>query len=217
MNRFVSFFVSTCFCFEYGSGRFGASLGCVGPRNGVVERVCRINVPTVVVRTLVSVLACDVGIVFMEISASTIATCNVCCGVRRFMFFTTFNVGGTVVPVVTFGCNGRSGGQMGSDVGCKLVCAMSVLYTKVVVLRVFTGRVLKVFSLARSAASLTVLTVEVVAPKFVFINTGVTCRKVFRTLNGNIRSLVLSLMQLVIIPLPLTCVFSYFSFTSSVV
>lgn len=169
ITAIIKRYMTTIITFIYGRGfgrRVDLDFGNCDPSFGVVKAVCTVNVPSVVVRSVNSMVACTVGEVLVNFSSATTTIFNICFGLRDFFFVPMFKLGGKVAPVVTFGCNTRGEGHVIGAVGIDLVATFYLLFINFTYFRFVPRILLKVFDTSSSVLRVNIPTLEVVNIRF---------------------------------------------------
>lgn len=81
----------------------------------------------------------------------------------------------------------------------------------------FAKQILGIFSLTESTTELAMLAIRIITPGFIFVGANIAYQGIFQALGNGVHSLILSLVRLIVVPLPLAYIFSCFDFASSII
>lgn len=152
-----------------------------------------------------------INIIFGGVSTAAVTAYGIFYKIQQFIFFAGFGLRDAITPIVSFNYG------MGNHKRVKQSIKFGILYISIIMLagtlllELFAGQLISVFSLSEGTANLCVLAIHVISVGFVFAGANIAIQGVFQGVGNGIGSLVISLLRLFVIVLPLAWLFSTFS------
>ena len=122
-----------------------------------------------------------------------------------------------MIPIIAFNYGKQDKKRVNDSIKYGLIYTVSILCAGIIILQIFAKQILGIFSLTESTTELAMLAIRIITPEFIFVGANIAYQGIFQALGNGVHSLILSLVRLIVVPLPLAYIFSCFDFASSII
>lgn len=136
---------------------------------------------------------------------------------QQFVFFAAFGMNNAMIPIIAFNYGMQDKKRVNEGIRYGLIYTVSIMCVGIVILQLFAAPILGIFSLSKSTTELAMLAIRIITPGFIFVGANIAYQGIFQALGNGVHSLILSLVRLIVVPLPLAFVISCFDFASSII
>ncbi|MDR3278471.1 MAG: MATE family efflux transporter [Oscillospiraceae bacterium] len=172
------------------------------PRRAVIAEIYKIGVPAIIMQALMSIMTYGVNIIFGRVSDAVVTAYGVYYKIQQFVFFAAFGMNNALIPIVSFNFG------MGDKARVRAGVRYGLLYTLIIMalgaagLQLFARPLVGVFSLASETAALCVTAIRVITAGYLFAGANIAFQGIFQAFGCGVRSLIVSLLRLIIVALP---------------
>lgn len=174
----------------------------------VVKQIYVIGVPAIIMQALMSFMTYGVNIILGSVSVAAVTAYGIYYKIQQFICFAAFGLRDAITPIVSF--NYGMGNQKRVNAGIKygIIFIEIVMIAGVVGLQAFANPLVGAFGLSEETASICIYATRIISTGFLFMGANIAIQGVFQALGCGISSLVVSVLRLLIVPLPVALVFS---------
>ena len=122
-----------------------------------------------------------------------------------------------MIPIIAFNYGKQDKKRVNDSIKYGLIYTVSILCAGIIILQIFAKQILGIFSLTESTTELAKLAIRIITPGFIFVGANIAYQGIFQALGNGVHSLILSLVRLIVVPLPIAYIFSCFDFASSII
>lgn len=201
IGQFVSLFIAMAF--HYGKNKeVPSGLRYLKLNKKIVKRIYRVGVPAIIMQALMSFMTYGVNIIFGAVSTAAVTAYGIFYKIQQFILFAAFGIRDAITPLTAYNRG------MGSQKRVKQTVFFGALYTCIImlagtiVLELFGRPLAEIFGLSSHTEDLCVRAMKIIAVSFVPAGISVSMQGVFQGTDKGIDSLIVSLLRLLVIPLP---------------
>ena len=131
--------------------------------------------------------------------------------IQQFVFFGAFGMNNAMLPIIAFNYGMRSKKRINQGIRYGMIYTLIIMLLGAILLQVFANQILGIFSLSDKTRELAVLAIRIITLGYLFVGANVAYQGIFQALGCGVSSLVLSLIRLIVVPLPLAAIFTCFA------
>ena len=180
------------------------------PVASVIAAIYKVGAPAIVMQALMSVMAYGVNIIFGLVSTAAVTAFGIYYKIQQFVFFAAFGLNNAMIPIIAFnyGMGSRKRVKEGIRYGIGYTAALMLL--GMLILQLFAKPVCGIFSLSGETQALCIWAIRAVTPGYVLAGVNIAYQGIFQALGCGVRSLIVSLVRLIVVTLPLAWLFTAF-------
>ena len=173
------------------------------PDKKIIGKIYVIGLPAIIMQALMSFMTYGVNIIFGEVSIAAVTAYGIFYKIQQFICFAAFGLRDAITPIVSF--NYGMGDKQRVKAGIKygIIYVTVIMVVGVIALQIFAAPLVGVFGLSDETARLCVLAIRIVTLGFFFMGANIAIQGVFQALECGISSLAVSILRLLVVPLPL--------------
>lgn len=194
-----------------------ASLKYVIPKKRIIGEIYRVGIPAIIMQALMSFMTYGVNIIFGAVSDSAVTAYGIYYKIQQFVFFAAFGMNNAIIPIVGFNYGKRDRKRIDDGIKYGMIYTLIIMFVGAVILEAFATPIMGVFNVTPETARLCVLAVRIICLGYLFVGANVAYQGIFQALSCGVRSLILSLLRLIVIALPLAWVLTKFSNASDII
>lgn len=174
----------------------------------IVKEIYSIGVPAIIMQALMSFMTYGINIIFGMVSVALVTSYGIFYKIQQFMLFAGFGLRDAITPIVSFnfGMGDKKRVKQGIKIG--IIYVTILMFMGTVGLQIFAVPLINVFGLSKATADLTVLAIRIVSLSFILIGISTAIQGVFQALGCGISTMIISLLRLLIVPMPLAYLFT---------
>lgn len=217
IGQFISFFIDAYFYFRCNSKHFNTSLKYMKPEGRIIRQIYQVGIPAIIMQALMSILTYSINVIFVRVSTDAVTAYGIYYKIQQFVFFAAFGMNNAMIPIIAFNYGKQDKKRVNDSIKYGLIYTVSILCAGIIILQIFAKQILGIFSLTESTTDLAMLAIRIITPGFIFVGANIAYQGIFQALGNGVHSLILSLVRLIVVPLPLAYIFSCFDFASSII
>ncbi len=198
------------FIFHVGCNRrdINTGLAYLRPKPRLIKGIYAIGVPAIVMQALMSVMCFGVNIIFGTVSTEAVTAYGVYYKIQQFVFFAAFGMNNAMIPIISF--NYGKGDRRRIDQGIRygMIDTLVIMGIGLLALQLFAQPLIGIFALSAETQALCLRAIRIITPGYLFVGANIAYQGIFQALGCGIRSLILSLVRLIVVALPLAWVFA---------
>lgn len=193
------------------------SLIFLKPRARTIWGIYQIGFSAIVMQALMSFMTYGVNIIFGTISQQIVTAYGIFYKIQQFVFFAGFGLRDAITPLTAYNYGARLKNRIMKCIHWGLIDTITVMIIGMLILQIFAHPLAQIFGLTQVTESLCVSAIHMISTGFAFAGVNIALQGVFQGLESGNASLVVSLLRLIIIPLPLAWLFSRSSLPTTAV
>lgn len=210
IGQFVSFALDAIFHYVCNSKDFSANIKYVKPQLNIIGQIYRVGVPAILMQALMSFLTYGVNVIFANVSTEAVTAYGIYYKIQQFVFFAAFGMNNAMIPIIAFNYGMKSKKRINQGIKYGMIYTLIIMFLGAILLQVFANQILGIFSLSDKTRELAILAIRIITLGYIFVGANIAYQGIFQALGCGVSSLVLSLIRLIVVPLPLAAVFTCF-------
>ena len=210
IGQFVSFALDAIFHYVCNLKDFSANIKYVKPQLNIIGQIYRVGVPAILMQALMSFLTYGVNVIFANVSTEAVTAYGIYYKIQQFVFFAAFGMNNAMIPIIAFNYGMKSKKRINQGIKYGMIYTLIIMFLGAILLQVFANQILGIFSLSDKTRELAILAIRIITLGYIFVGANIAYQGIFQALGCGVSSLVLSLIRLIVVPLPLAAVFTCF-------
>lgn len=178
------------------------------PDKGIIADIYKVGVPAVIMQALMSFMTYGVNIIFGRVSGAAVTAYGIYYKIQQFVFFAAFGLNNALIPIVAFNYGMQDKRRVKSGIKYGLLYTLGIMFVGALGLQIFAENAAGIFSLSAQTQALCVKAIRIVTWGYLFVGANVALQGIFQAFGNGVRSLILSMVRLVIVALPLAYYFT---------
>lgn len=187
------------------------------PHKQTITGIYRVGIPAIIMQSLMSVMSYGINIIYGMVSETAVTAFGIYYKIQQFVFFAAFGINNAMIPIIAFNYGKQDKKRVKDGIKYGIIYTLILMLIGTVYLELFANPLAKVFSLNEDSIKMTVLALQIVPLGYLFAGANIAFQGVFQALGYGIKSLVLSLVRLIIVTLPIAWIFTLFSNASMMI
>lgn len=180
------------------------------PESGAIRDIYRIGIPAIIMQSLMSIMSYGTNIIYGMVSSSAVTAFGVYYKVQQFVFFAAFGINNAMIPVISYNFGKQDKERINAGIFYGTLYTVILMAIGMALLQIFAGSIVTIFGLVGETRSLCITAMHIVTLGYIFAGINIAYQGVYQALGNGVRSLIVSLIRLIIIPLPLAFWFTHF-------
>lgn len=177
-------------------------------KKSVVGEIYSVGFSAIIMQALMSFMTYGINIIFGKVSAGAVTAYGIYYKIQQFIFFAGFGIRDAITPVVAFNYGMGSKKRVKEGIKYGTLYTMVIMLIGILLLQIFAHPLAQAFGLTSETENLCVLAMRICSAGFLFAGINIAFQGVFQALEAGNSSLIVSLLRLLVIPLPLAYVFT---------
>lgn len=207
IGQFVSLFVIAYVNF-FRNRELDSGLKYLRPRKDTLKSIFHIGVPAIIMQILTPVMSYGLNLILGTISSYAVTAYGVYYKLQYFMFMAIFGMNNASIAAVAYNLGAKSKSRIYQIIKFAVIDAVVIMAAGILVLQLFAGPIVGIFSVAESSANMAVWALHVITWAFVFSGINIILQGVCQALGNGVYALAVALLRQLVIVLPLAYVFS---------
>lgn len=178
------------------------------PHRYCIRGIYSIGISAIIMQALMSFMTYGVNIIFGRVSQQAVTAYGIFYKIQQFIFFAGFGIRDAITPIVSYNYGMGSQKRVREGIKYGVLDTIVIMIIGTVLLQVFAHPLAMIFGLTQQTEDLCVLAMRVVSIGFIFAGVNISLQGVFQALQAGNSSLIVSLLRLLVVPLPLAYLFT---------
>lgn len=189
----------------------------VRPDGAILGRIYTVGAPAIVMQALTSVMTYGMNLILGGVSAAAVTAYGVYYKLQNFIFMPAFGLNNASVPIISYNFGARRTDRIRSAIRSGLGIVSAIMLLGIVLLRCLAEPIVGCFAVSDQSAGLCVTALGIITWGFLFAGANIILQGVCQALGNGIYSLCISLIRMILVPLPLAALLSGLTDAASVV
>ena len=197
--------------FHHGKNReIASSPRYLLPTGNIIAAIYRVGFPAILMQALMSFMVYGVNVLFYaRIGADAVTAYGTYYKIQQFVFFAAFGLNNALIPIVAFNFGMQDNRRIKDGIKYGVLFTVGIMLVGTALLEIAATPLSNLFGISEQAKSLTRSALRIISVGYVFAGINIAFQGVYQALGYGVRSLVLSLLRLILIPLPLALSFTF--------
>ena len=181
------------------------------PNKKTIIGIYRVGIPAIIMQSLMSVMSYGINIIYGLVSETAVTAFGIYYKIQQFVFFAAFGINNAMIPIIAFNYGKQDKKRVKDGIKYGIIYTLVLMAIGLLFLEIFADPLAKVFSLNQDSTKMTVLALQIVPLGYLFAGANIAFQGIYQALGFGIKSLILSLVRLIIVTLPVAWIFTLFS------
>ncbi len=178
----------------------------IRPQLDIIREIYQVGLPAIMMQGLMSVMTYGINIIFLRISPSAVTAYGIYFKIQQFVFFSIFGLNNAIIAITAYNYGRADRRRVLESIKYGLLYATIIMILGASFLQIFASRIIAIFHLSRETSQLAILAIRIVSLSYPLAGGNIIFQGVFQGLAQGGKSLLISLVRLVLLPLPLSLV-----------
>ncbi|QNM06337.1 MATE family efflux transporter [Qiania dongpingensis] len=178
------------------------------PRKKIITEVYTIGIPAIIMQAMMSFMTYGVNIIFGAVSTAAVTAYGIYYKIQQFVFFAAFGMNNAMIPIIGFNYGKRDEKRIHEGIRYGMVYTLIIMLVGAILLQLFAGQLIGIFSLSDETRALCIRAARIITLGYLFAGANIAYQGVFQALGNGVRSLLVSMVRLIIVALPLAWIFT---------
>ncbi|MDR3325431.1 MAG: MATE family efflux transporter [Spirochaetaceae bacterium] len=185
-----------------------ASLRNLKPDKTIIKEIYAIGIPAILMQALMAFMNYGVNIMLSRLSDVVVTAYGVYYKIQQFVYFAAFGMNNALIPIVAYNYGMKDKKRTNDAIAYGLLYSVAIMTAGAIALQAFAHPIVNIFDLSGPTAGYSVLAIRIVTLGYLFAAANITFQGVFQALGNGVSSLNISILRLIVIPLPIVFLFS---------
>ena len=181
------------------------------PNVSIIKEIYKVGIPTIIMQALMSFMTYGTNIILGLISSNAVTSYGIYYKIQQFVLFAAFGMNNAMIPIISFNYGKHDKQRINEGIKYGMKYTLIIMLIGMILLQLFSSQIIGIFSISSKTHELCILAIRIITLGYLFMGANVAYQGIFQALGCGVRSLIISLLRLIIIALPLTWVFTQFS------
>ena len=164
-----------------------------------------------------SFMTYGMNIILGRVSENAVTAYGLYYKIQQFILFAAFGLRDALTPIISFNHGMKDKSRINDGIKYGMMYTLIIMSVGLIILEIFDSRLTGIFGLSGETKQLCMSAIRIISISFIFAGANIAFQGIFQALGNGVHSLILSLVRLIVVPLPLAYIFSCFDFASSII
>lgn len=208
IGQCVSCILDCVFHYKFNRSDIDVSIKYIKPRKKIIAEIYKVGIPAILMQALMSFMTYGVNIIFGSVSIAAVTAYGVYYKIQQFVFFAAFGMNNAMIPIIGFNFGKRDKKRVNEGIRYGMIYTLIIMGIGAIALQLFANQLVGIFVLSDETKQLCVLAIRIISLGYLFVGANIAYQGIFQALGCGVRSLILSLLRLIVIALPLAQILS---------
>ena len=208
IGQFTSLLLGFLFHTAANRKYFDTSLRYLAPQRSIIQEIYQIGIPAIIMQALMSFMTYGVNIVLGSLSTAAVTAYGIYYKIQQFVFFAAFGMNNAMIPVIAFNYGKQDQARLRAGIRYGMLYTLVIMAVGAVGLQLFAPQLIGIFPLLAETQELCMKALRIITLSYLFVGANVAFQGIFQALGCGVRSLVVSLLRLIVVALPLAWLFT---------
>lgn len=181
------------------------------PNVSIIKEIYKVGIPAIIMQALMAFMTYGTNIILGLISSNAVTAYGIYYKIQQFVLFAAFGMNNAMIPIISFNYGKHDKQRINEGIKYGMKYTLIIMLIGMILLQLFSSQIIGIFSISSKTHELCILAIRIITLGYLFMGANVAYQGIFQALGCGVRSLIISLLRLIIIALPLTWVFTQFS------
>lgn len=172
------------------------------PRGVILKELYRIGIPSIVMQILVPIMSYAMNLILGGISEAAVTAYGIYYKLQNFVFMPGYGLNNASIPIISFNYGAGSKDRIRAAIRWALIDVTVIMGIGVILLEGWTGSIVSLFAVSPETEGLCVTALRIIVWGFFFAGVNIILQGVCQALGNGRFSLIISLIRLIVVPLP---------------
>ena len=189
----------------------------IRPEGRIIGNIYKVGAPAILMQALTSFMSYGVNMIFGAVSTGCVTAYGVYYKIQQFVFFAAFGMNNAIIPIVAFNYGMGDKKRIKNGIRWGITYILIIMALGTLVLEIFAGPIAGIFKLEDHTLWLCELAIRIISIGYLFAGVNIAAQAVFQALGNGVKSLIVSLVRMIIVPLPAALLLTHMSNAEAVI
>lgn len=180
------------------------------PNVEIIKEIYKVGIPAIIMQALMSFMTYGANIILGIVSSSVVTAYGIYYKVQQFVLFAAFGMNNAMIPIISYNYGKNDEQRIKDGIKYGMKYTLIIMLAGMILLQLFVNQIIGIFAISAQTQELCILATRIITLGYLFVGANVAYQGIFQALGCGVRSLIISLLRLIIIALPLAWVFTKF-------
>lgn len=203
IGQFISFLLAMIFNIFLNKD-ISFNIKYIKPNLNTIKQIYEVGIPAIIMQALMSVMTYGVNIILGGLSIAAVTAYGIYYKIQQFVFFAAFGMNNALIPLLAFNYGKEDKDRINDCIKYGMLYTLVIMLVGLIILQLFAHQICGVFALSEETQKLCIMSIRIITLGYLFAGANIAYQGIFQAFSCGIRSLIVSLLRLIIITLPLT-------------
>ena len=203
IGQFVSLILDMIFHYGFNND-VDRQLRYIKPKKRIIKDIYIVGIPAILMQALMSFMTYGVNIIFISVSTAAVTAYGVYYKIQQFVFFAAFGMNNAMIPLLAFNYGKEDKERMHDSIKYGMAYTLIIMALGCILLQLFAHQLCGIFALSEETQNLCITAIRIISLGYLFAGANIAYQGIFQAFSCGIRSLIVSMLRLIVIALPLT-------------
>lgn len=211
IGQWMSWILDMIFHFKYNKRDIETKVSYMKPEWKIIKEIYVIGIPAIIMQALMSFMTYGVNVIFKTVSITAVTAYGIYYKIQQFVFFAAFGMNNAMIPVISFNYGKRDEKRVRDAIKYGMLYTVLIMLVGMVGLQVFAHQLIEIFSISGETQELCIKAVRIISLGYLFVGANIAYQGIFQAVGCGVKSLIVSMMRLIVVALPLAWIFTKFN------
>lgn len=206
IGQCVSLILDAIFHYKLNNKDIDTKFSYIKPEKNIIKEIYKIGIPAIVMQALMSFMTYGVNIIFGIVSSAAVTAYGVYYKIQQFVFFAAFGMNNAMIPIISFNYGMQDKKRLKEGIKYGMIYTIIIMLIGAIFLQLFAKQICGIFAVSQETQRLCIYAIRIITFGYLFVGANIAYQGIFQALGYGVSSLVVSLLRLIIIPLPLAMI-----------
>jgi multidrug efflux pump len=172
------------------------------PKKKILGDLYRIGLPAIAMQILVPIMSYAMNLILVGISEAAVTAYGIYYKLQNFIFMPGYGLNNASIPIISFNYGAGKKERIANAIRWALTDVTVIMLIGVIILEGWTHPVVSLFAVTAETETLCVTALRIIVWGFFFAGANIILQGVCQALGNGNYSLIISLVRMIIVPLP---------------
>lgn len=174
----------------------------------ILGRILKIGAPAILIQSLTSVMTYGMNLILKGVSTAAVTAYGIYFKLQNFILMPAYGLNNAAVPIVGYNYGARQFTRIKQSIRYGLAGISAIMLFGLLLFQLAAAPIVSVFNLSPSVTQISINALKIISFGFIFAGVNILLQGVCQALGSGLISLFITLIRLVLIPLPVAAVFA---------
>lgn len=210
IGQWVSWILDMIFHFKYNKRDFDTKVRYIKPEWKIIKEIYVVGIPAIIMQALMSFMTYGVNVIFKAVSTSAVTAYGIYYKIQQFVFFAAFGMNNAMIPIISFNYGKRDKKRVKEGIRYGMLYTVIIMAIGLIGLEIFAHQLVGIFAISGETQELCIKAIRIISLGYLFVGANIAYQGIFQAVGCGVKSLIVSLLRLIVIALPLAWIFTKF-------
>lgn len=207
IGQFVSFFI-IAYVYFFRTKELDKGWRYLRPRKDILKPFSVISIPSIFQQIMNPIMMYGMNLVLGTISDAAVTAYGVYYKLQYFVTMPVFGLNNASIPIIAYNLGAKNKERIAQTIKYALLDVGVMMAFFLVILQVFPGPIVGIFSLGEESRTLCITAVRIITVGYLLVSSNIILQGACQALGNGVYSLIITMLRYAVVVLPLAYVFT---------